>query len=187
MRSFARSRLAVFAAGLWGYAEATRFWLIPDILLAWIGLIRPQSIGPSVVAATIGATLGGASMHQNADKELRRLTRIPGINDAMLVDASKRFASQRWSAVVRAPFDGIPYKVYATESGVVGTPLAELIAWTPVARAWRFLLTALVAGLIGAIFSRSVRRSEGGWFVGMLGFWVIVYVRYFGRLRRRYG
>jgi membrane protein YqaA with SNARE-associated domain len=187
MRAFARSPLAVLASGLWGYAEATHFWLIPDILLSWIGLNRRDSIVPSVVAATIGATLGGAVMHQNANEEHPRLTQIPGISDAMLVDAHERFASQGWVAVVRAPIDGIPYKVYATESGVVDTSLAELIAWTPLARAWRFLMTALVAGLIGVISSRSVRRNEGGWLVGALVFWVAVYVRYFARLRRRYG
>ena len=186
MRAFARSPLAVLASGLWGYAEATRFWLIPDILLAWIGLNRPKSIVPSVVAATIGATLGGAAMHRNARQEHLRLTQIPGISDGMLVDARERFASQGWGAVVRAPFDGIPYKVYATESGVAGAPLAELIAWTPLARAWRFLLTAFVAGLIGGFSSSSVRRNEGGWLVATLGFWVVVYVRYFARLRRRY-
>lgn len=187
MRAFARSPLAVLAAGLWGYAEATRFWLIPDILLVWIGLNRTKSIVPSVVAATIGATLGGAAMHQNAHEEHPRLTQIPGISDAMLEDAHERFASRGWGAVVRAPIDGIPYKVYATESGVAGTPLAVLIAWTPVARAWRFLLTALAAGLIGAVFSRSVHRNEGGWLVATLCFWVVVYVRYFARLGRRYG
>src|SRR5206468_8918423 len=130
---------------------------------------------------------GGAGMHQNADEQHPRLTRIPGISDAMLVDAHERFAAQGWGAVVRAPLDGIPYKVYATESGIVGTPLAELIAWTPLARAWRFLLTALVAGVIGMVFSRSVRRNEGGWLVATLGFWVVVYLRYFARLGRRYG
>ena len=187
MRVFARSPLAVLAAGIWGYAEATHFWLLPDILLVWIGLNRPASIAPSVISATIGATLGGTAMHQKAHEERARLTQIPGISEAMLVDAHERFASQRWWAVVRAPLDGIPYKVYATESGVVGTPLAELIAWTPVARAWRFVLTGLGAGLIGATCSRSVRRSNGGWFVAALGFWVVVYARYFARLRRRYG
>jgi membrane protein YqaA with SNARE-associated domain len=187
MRAFARSPLAVVTAGLWGYAEATRFWLIPDILLGWIGLNGPKSIVRSVMAATIGAVLGGAAMHQHAREERARLTQIPGISEAMLVDAHERFSSQGWGAVVRAPIDGIPYKVYATESGVAGTPLAELIAWTPAARAWRFLLTAVGAALIGRVFTASVRRNEGRWFVATLGFWLVVYVRYFARLRRRYG
>jgi membrane protein YqaA with SNARE-associated domain len=187
MRAFARSPLAVLAAFLWGYAEATRFWLIPDILLGWVGLNRPRSIVPSVIAATIGSVLGGSRMHRRAREERMRLTEIPGINEALLVDAHERFATRRWIAVVRAPIDGIPYKVYATESAVAGRPIVELIAWTFVARAWRFLLTAVVAGAVGRIFSRSVRRSEGGWLAATFGFWLFVYVRYFARLRRRYG
>jgi membrane protein YqaA with SNARE-associated domain len=187
LRRFARSPFAILAAGLWGYAEATRFWLVPDILLTWIGLNRPRSVLPSVIAATVGAVFGGVRMHQHAREERARLTEIPGINDAMLVDASERFATRGWVAVVRAPLDGIPYKVYATESGVAGRTLVELIAWTPVARAWRFLLSAAAAALIGGLFSRSVGRGQGRWLVGTLGIWTIVYRRYFARLRRRYG
>ena len=187
MRGFARSPLAVLAAGLWGYAEATRFWLIPDILLGWITLNRPRSIVASVIAATVGAVIGGVRMHRHAPEEHARLTEIPGINDALLLDAHERFASRGWVAVVRAPLDGIPYKVYATESGLAEKPLAELIAWTLLARLWRFILAAAAAALIGRVFSRSVRRSEGLWLAGTLGFWVFVYVRYFARLRRRYG
>jgi membrane protein YqaA with SNARE-associated domain len=187
VRGFARSPLAVLAAGLWGYAEATRFWLIPDILLGWITLNRPRSIVASVIAATVGAVIGGVRMHQHAREERARLTEIPGINDAVLLDAHERFMSRGWVAVVRAPIDGIPYKVYATESGMAGKPIPELIGWTVLARLWRFLLTAAGAGLIGRIFSGSVRRSEGLWFAGTIGFWAFVYVRYFAKLRRRYG
>ncbi|HEY6202179.1 MAG TPA: hypothetical protein VI056_03980 [Candidatus Limnocylindria bacterium] len=187
MRGFARSPLAVIAAGLWGYAEATRFWLIPDILLGWIALNRPRSIVVSVAAATVGAVMGGVRMHRHAREERARLTEIPGINDALLIDAHERFASRGWVAVARAPLDGIPYKVYATESGLAGKPEGELIAWTMLARLWRFILSAAAAGLIGRVFSRSVRRSEGRWLAGTIAFWVFVYVRYFARLRRRYG
>ena len=177
----------MLAAGLWGYAEATRFWLIPDILLGWITLNRPRSIVTSVIAATVGAVIGGVRMHEHAREEHARLAEIPGINDALLLDAHERFASRGWVAVVRAPLDGIPYKVYATESGLAGKPLDELIAWTLLARLWRFILSAAAAALIGRVFSQSVRRSEGLWLAGTLGFWAFVYVRYFARLRRRYG
>jgi len=187
VRGFARSPLAVLAAGLWGYAEATRFWLIPDILLGWITLNRPRSSVSSVIAATAGAVIGGIRMHRHAPDEHARLSEIPGINAALLLDAHERFASRGWVAVVRAPLDGIPYKVYATESGLAGKPQGELIAWTLVARLWRFVLSAAAAALIGHVFSRSVRRNQGLWLTGTLGFWVFVYVRYFARLRRRYG
>lgn len=186
MQAFARSQLAILVAGLWAYAEATRFWLIPDILLGWIALHRPTSIIPSLIAANLGAVAGGVRMHQYASEERERLTQIPGISEAMLLEARERFASQRWAAVMRAPIDGIPYKVYATESGLAGAPLVELIVWTPAARTGRFLLTSVGAGLIGVIFARSVRSHGGFWLVVSVGFWLIGYTRYFDQLRRRY-
>jgi hypothetical protein len=88
---------------------------------------------------------------------------------------------------MRAPIDGIPYKVYATESGIARVPVAELIAWTPVARSGRFLLTSIGAGLVGALFRRSIARRSGLWLGLWVGFWVVGYVRYFARLRRDYG
>jgi len=186
VQAFARSQLAIVAAGVWGYAEATHFWLIPDILLGWIALHRPASIIPSVIAANLGALAGGVRMHQHASEEQAPLTQIPGITEAMLLEAHERFASQRWGAVIRAPIDGIPYKVYAIESGLAGASVGELIVWTPIARSGRFLLSSLGAGLIGVIFAPSVRRHGGFWLALSATFWLVGYLRYFARLRRRY-
>jgi len=105
----------------------------------------------------------------------------------MLADAREKFAERGWVALVRAPLDGIPYKVYATESALAGRPLRELIAWTPIARLWRFYLTIAAAGVIGRAVGRSIDRGEGRWLAGWAGFWLLVYMRYFARLNRRYG
>src|SRR5207253_3689066 len=104
---------------------------------------------------------------------------IPGISDAMLADAREKFATRGWAAVVRAPLDGIPYKVYATRSALAGRPVRELIAWTPIARLWRFYLVAAAAGVVGRALGRSIGRSEGRWLGAWAGFWLFVYLRYF--------
>jgi hypothetical protein len=187
VRILARSPLAIVASALWGYAEATRFWVVPDVMLAWIALNRSRFTTHSVVAATLGAIAGGVRMHHHALTERERLTQIPGISRAMLDDAREKFRARGWAAVVRAPLDGIPYKVYATESALAGCPLDELMAWTPIARLWRFSLTAIGAMTIGVVFSSSVRRREGRWLAASAVMWIVVYLRYFARLRRRYG
>lgn len=183
----ARSPLVLVASALWGYAEATRFWIIPDPGLAWIALNRSRFTTASVVAATLGAVAGGIRMHRHATAEHERLTDIPGVSPAMLADARARFAARGWSAVVRAPLDGIPYKVYAVESALAGRPLGELVVWTPIARLWRFALSALGARVIGVVFGPSIRRHERRWLLASVAFWIVVYLRYFARLRRRYG
>jgi hypothetical protein len=187
MRAFARSPFAQVAALAWGAAEAMRFWLIPDILLGWIALNRPRSVLSSVVLTTLGSLAGGAWMHRHAAQERPRLLGVPGISPAMIDDAHARFVAQGWPAVVRGPIDGIPYKVYAVESATAGRPLHELVLWTPPARAWRFLVTALGAGVLGTVFGRPVARQERFWLALTALFWLLTYLRYFARLRRRYG
>ena len=88
---------------------------------------------------------------------------------------------------MRAPLDGIPYKVYAAQSALDGRPLEELLIWTAPARLWRFLLVALGAAAFGTIFARAIRRREGHFLFGYAAVWAITYLRYYAGLRARYG
>src|SRR5712691_3907378 len=100
--AIARSPAALAASGVWGYAEATRFFIVPDVLIGWVALhgVRPGAW--SAFAATAGAVLGGAAVHRDAAAQQARLTEIPGVSEAMLDDAAERFAQQGWAAVMRA-------------------------------------------------------------------------------------
>lgn len=187
MRALARSPLSILVSALWGYTEATRFWLVPDIWLGWIVLNRSRFTALSLAAATLGAIVGGVRMHGRAAIEYHRLTQIPGISHAMLANAREKFAARGWAAVVRAPLDGIPYKVYGTESALAGRPLRELVAWTPIARSWRFYLSVAGAGVVGRALGRSIGRSERRYLAPWVGFWLVVYLRYFAGVNRRYG
>ena len=187
LRAVARSTAALAASGVWGYAEATRFFVVPDVLVGWIALHGTRHGIRSALAATAGAVLGGAAVHRDAAAQHARLTEIPGISEAMLDDAAERFAQKGWAAVMRAPIDGIPYKIYAARSALDGRPLEELVFWTPPARLWRFLLIAVGAGVFGTIFARAIRRRETEFLVAYLAIWAITYARYYAGLRRRYG
>lgn len=185
--AIARSTAALAASAVWGYAEATRFFIVPDVLIGWVALhgVRPGAL--SAFAATAGAVLGGTAVHRDAAAQYARLTEIPGISEPMLDEAAERFARDGWAAVMRAPLDGIPYKIYAARSALDGRPLEELVLWTPPARLWRFLLVALGAAGFGAIFGTAIRRREGHFLFGYAAVWAITYVRYYAGLRRRYG
>jgi membrane protein YqaA with SNARE-associated domain len=185
--AIARSTAALAASAVWGYAEATRFFVVPDVLIGWVALhgVRPGAW--SALAATAGAVLGGAAVHRDAAAQHAGLTEIPGISEPLLSDAAERFGRDGWIAMMRAPLDGIPYKVYAAQSALDGRPLEELLLWTAPARLWRFLLVALGAAGFGAIFGRAIRRREGHFLFGYAAVWAITYVRYYAALRRRYG
>src|SRR5690554_874396 len=59
---FARSRLAVFVAGLWGFAEATLFFIVPDVFLTFLGIRRLSWAVRASFGALIGALIGGTLM-----------------------------------------------------------------------------------------------------------------------------
>ena len=187
LRAAARSRAALVACALWGFAEATRFYVVPDVLVGWIALHGARRGAAASLWATAGAMLGGLAVHADSRAQRARLVEIPGISEAMLEDTSAKLARDGWWAVLRGPLDGIPYKVYAAEAGVRGLPAGELVAWTVPARLWRFLALALGAGFTGVAFRGSLRRREGVWLAGYLGFWAVTYARYFARLKRTYG
>jgi hypothetical protein len=187
LRAIARSTAALAASGLWGYAEATRFFIVPDVLIGWTALHGMRHGIRSALAATAGAVLGGAAVHRDAPAQHARLTEIPGISAPLVSDAAERFGRDRWAAVMRAPLDGIPYKVYAARSALDGRPVEELLLWTVPARLWRFGLVAVGAGAFGTIFGRAIRRREREFLVAYVALWAITYVRYYAGLRRRYG
>lgn len=178
--------ITLIAAAAWGYAEATTFYVVPDVLIGWAA-IRSLRLGvASAFAATAGAVVGGTVVYRDAERYRAASTAIPGIGRGMIRDATGRFERDRWAAVVRAPLDGIPYKIYAAEASLRGRPLRELVLMTPFARAWRFVVTAVGAALAGAVLS-PVRRRVGLSLLVYLVVWATTYAIYFRSLRRRYG
>jgi len=70
VRALARSPLAIVASAIWGYAEATRFWLVPDILLAWIALNRSCFTWRTRSACARATWSDGTSLNRSDDTHL---------------------------------------------------------------------------------------------------------------------
>ena len=162
--------LTLLASAAWGYAEATTFFVVPDVLIGWVAIGSLRLGAASAIAATAGAIVGGIAVHRNAHRYRADSLSVPGISEAMVDDAAARFERDRWRAVVRAPLDGIPYKVYAAQSRIAGRPLVELVLMTPFARAWRFLAIAVAAHAAGAVL-RPVRQRPALALLVYLGVW----------------
>ncbi len=81
------------AAFIWGVAEATLFFFVPDVLLSYIGLKRgvKPAVRASLIAAA-GASLGGVMMYlwSTSDPATAReaVLAVPSISEAMAARAS---------------------------------------------------------------------------------------------------
>jgi membrane protein YqaA with SNARE-associated domain len=165
-------------AATWGFAEATLFFVVPDVALTFLALRFRRIAFVACLWAFTGALVGGAVMYlwgrySPATAEMV-LERVPGVDRRMILRVRGELEQNGAWAVVLGPLKTTPYKIYAVEAGSLGTsPLTVLAASFP-SRLGRFLLATLgVSLLVRGPFARwSLDRQRLA--VGL--FWVAVYL-----------
>ena len=145
LRSLA-GRPGILAAFLWGLAEATFFFVIPDVLLSFVAILDWPRTWKHVLAAIAGALLGGALLFHWASVDSAgaraAVSHVPFIRERMFREVSGGFRHEGWLSILLGSFSGIPYKLYAVEAPEFTSPLEFLLA-TPPARAVRFCWSGL--------------------------------------------
>ena len=181
--AFARSRSAAAVALGWGFAEATLFFVVPDI---WIGLLALSSWRAglrAVIWAVIGALIGGALMYGvgaqlDHNRSARLLDAVPAISPGMIEQVEEEMRERGPASMLLGPLRGTPYKIYARTAGVQEQPLGAVLLWTIPARGARFVLVAAVSALYGWWVRRITSRT--GWLLGpYLLAWSVFYAGYF--------
>lgn len=172
-------------AALWGFAEATFFFIIPDVFLSLVAILEWPRTWKHILSAIIGALLGGALLFHlsAADYQNTRntITRVPFIREHMLLKVDDGFRTQGLYALVLGSIQGVPYKLYAVEAPRF-TNQARFLLATPPARALRFLLVWSCFGLVAAwLKARFALRT-----IHLLPIyalvWIVVYAIYWGRI-----
>jgi hypothetical protein len=103
------------AAFIWGVAEATLFFFVPDVLLSYIGLRRGTKLAlrASIIAA-VGAGCGGVIMYlwSTNDPAMARkaVLAVPAISEAMAQRAEQAMAGNWFLATVLGRFTSTPFK-----------------------------------------------------------------------------
>src|SRR6185295_14961605 len=91
---FAASRAALWFAFAWGVAEASFFFIVPDVLLTLIACRAFKPAFKATLAALAGALIGGAAMcafgMRSPDDARAFLDYVPAINPNLI----KRVARQ---------------------------------------------------------------------------------------------
>lgn len=148
----------------WGFAEATVFFVIPDVALSLLGIRRGMraSLRP-VVLAVVGAVLGGLLMWGWGSAAFAGaadvMESMPAIDSAMIDVVGEELEDEGMIALFNGPRRAQPYKIYAAQAGAAGEHPALLALMTVAARLPRFLFITALAALIGA----GVRRIDASW------------------------
>ena len=168
-------------ASLWGFAEATLFFIVPDVYLSWLALRSPKSGLIACLFALLGALIGGAAMwmwgHFDPDAARAIFESLPAISGATIASVRQQLADSGIAALFLGPLGGIPYKIYAVEAAALGYGLVIFLAVSLPARLARFALVTIVAGSV----SRTLRRRVSLRTVQSIhvAFWAVFYVWFF--------
>ncbi len=172
---------ALVLACVWGAAEATVFFIVPDVLLTWIALEDHRSALKACAAATLGALIGGAIMWAwgsiDASAAIGFLDHVPAISSEMIQSVERDITSRGAVTTLLGPLTGTPYKIYAVQSGALHVSLLLFTVVTVPARLVRFLLLTMVTGVIAHLVSpRMSRAAKRG---ALVAVWLVFYLFYF--------
>lgn len=168
------------AAFLWGLAEATLFFIVPDVLLSAAALSRLRAALVACAWTTAGALAGGVLMYAwgAAAPTLAGavLDRVPAISPAMQAEVYRDMALHGQLALFLGPLTGTPYKLYAVAAGQLQLAPATFLLVSVPARALRFLLVSLLAYTVS-------RRLPARWRLPVLAAcWLVFYLGYFAHM-----
>lgn len=172
---------------LWGLAEATLFFIVPDVYLGFVALFHWRKGLWTTLAATAGAVMGGTIMYAlgaaNAPAINQLLVRIPLISPELIHTVSDQMQASGLVSMVIGPLETIPYKIYAVQAGHQHLPFIPFLLVTILARLERMLPVALVGAALGAAFKGFVQRHTLLVISAYSLVWIGVYVLYYLKLR----
>ncbi|MER0236985.1 hypothetical protein [Fulvimarina sp. MAC8] len=177
--------MMVLFAALWGFGEASLFFVVPDVLISFVavryGLTKALMLGgfAALAAAMAGAFMAywGAS---DAEAAIAMLAQIPAIEEALIEATRTRLAEDGYWAVLSGAVTGVPYKIFAVLAGEAGWSIFAFALISIPIRFCRFALTAALAGLVGRILVAGIGMR---WALAALcGFWILLYAYYFNAI-----
>lgn len=164
-------------SAIWGFAEATLFFVVPDVWLTFAARAHLASGLKAVAWALGGALAGGLLMYQLGvsypEQVLSVVETVPAVSEAQVETARTQLEEKGPWAIVLGPLTATPYKVYAVLAAEAGFSASAFLLWSIPARLPRFILAVVAAHfalrfLVGRGWVRNRTRT-------LVGFWLIFY------------
>lgn len=172
-------------AFLWGVAEATLFFIVPDVFFTYLVLFDLRLGSWSCLFALMGALIGGGLMYRWGDKNFDLVAGIveslPGISNRLIQREKTNLREKGGWAILLGPLKGVPYKIYAICSHSSSISFFQFLLISIPARLMRFVFSILMAELV---FHKLLPKlSLMTHIVSLSGFWLIFYTGYFLKMR----
>lgn len=171
----------IVAATLWGLAEGSLFFVVPDVLFTLVTAFRPRRALAHVAGACAGALVAGALMFawsaRDPDAARAAVASVPKIGAAMVERTDARWSEVGMRALFDRPLGGVPYKVYAVLApGHTTAP--RFLAASVLARLERFSIAWVGFALLHILIARG-RPDRWKLVVAIhASVWIAVYAYY---------
>ncbi len=169
---------------LWSLFEATFFFIIPDVWLSFASLESLKNGFKNIGFALLGALVGGSIMYVLGSYTIINVATflefIPDINSNRLLEVEEILKNEGLTAIFMGPIKGIPYKIYASYSGVLALNFPLFILISIPARAMRFIITVVITHLVSKIILKKVSLSNKK--IILILIWILLYTLYFTSL-----
>ena len=168
----------------WGFAEATLFFIVPDVLLGAVALLAPRAAMRTLVLTLAGALIGGAvtyavASNVHATRSEAILDAVPTIRNSAIDRVSREMRDDGPRSVLYGPLRmGTPYKLYARAAGVQDESLVAFLLWSIPGRLERMLPVTLFAVVLGLLGRRWIAACPRTTLVLYGCAWLAVYVVY---------
>jgi membrane protein YqaA with SNARE-associated domain len=169
-------------AAAWGVAEATLFFVVPDVLLTAAVFRRGlrAALPLAFVAATCAALAGlGMWVWAAEDPAGARhvMLLVPAIGPDLLARVHREIGGDWPLHLLVGAVTGVPYKLYAVEAGAAGINPWLFVPVSFAARLARFGL-AMTFAAIGREWLIRMNKAQWSLYLWALA-WTAVYVVYF--------
>ena len=175
----------LWAGLLWGLAEATLFFVVPDVLLTFVALYAPRRSVKLMAFILGGALAGGTVMFylgaKSPESAGSAVRRVPFVSAAMFEKTHRGFEHDGIWTLAKAAGNGIPYKVYCVQASRYGNWGAFIVV-SVLARLERFAPFWLAASLLGMVFRERIQRKPLLPALAHISLWILGYAWYWSKI-----
>lgn len=135
-------------AALWAFAEATLFFIVPDL---WTSIVGRDKLRRGLIAclySVAGALAGGSSLYFWGSLDPTGATfvleKTPAVSAEMITRVREDLNNLGGWAILFGPLSGTPYKLYAAQAAEAGFPLFWFLLISIPARLVRFMAVTTI-------------------------------------------
>ncbi len=170
---------------LWGFAEGTLFFIIPDVLLSWASLTGVRCGFKTLGAILAGSIVAGLCMYSWSESQpafsRTVVASVPFVRARMFDKVQEDYRAHGVAGMLDGPGSGIPYKVYAVLAPSVCNPISFALVSIP-ARLERLALSWLVFTALGWLGGRWIRNHPRLATLLFGSVWTLIYAFYWTRV-----